>query len=123
MAKTGQKSTKVENQAILNVSANVEDLVVELEGHLRGAIGSVFFNADKMAKILNKFHEMEKDTSRLYEENGQVMKELENAEANLDTAKIALLAKDDVIKILNDRLNPPTYTVIPGVGVQENLDA
>jgi hypothetical protein len=61
MAKTGQKSAKqIEQQTILDVSANVEDLVVELEKNLHGAIGCVYVKADKMEKILKKYREMEK---------------------------------------------------------------
>ena len=68
MAKTGQKSAKqIEQQTILDVSANVEDLVVELEKNLRGAIGCVYVKAEKMEKILSKFHEMEKEIVRLNE--------------------------------------------------------
>jgi hypothetical protein len=85
MAKTGQKSSKVEaNNTILDVSSNVEDLVVELERNLRGAIGCVYVKADKMEKILKKYREM----------------------------------GEEIV-----RLNSPTYKVIPGVGVQENLDS
>jgi|ERR1035437_610547 chromosome segregation ATPase len=108
MAKTGQKSVKVEvKNVILDVSANVEDLVVELEKNLRGAIGCVYVKADKMEKILKEHHEMEAQIVALEAENSRL--KTENAAtdqiANEYRSKCEIL--DSELRAVKNALNPP----------------
>src|ERR1035437_4412000 len=85
MAKTGQKSVKVEvKNVILDVSANVEDLVVELEKNLRGAIGCVYVKADKMEKILKEHHEMEAQILDLEKKNSNLVPENEALKIDIE---------------------------------------